>query len=94
MGSLDDKVALVTGSLSGIGVASAHALAAEGANVVLNSSLVEAGKAVTSAPVTDGHYIQGGISDETKCPALVEGTNERFRQARHPRQQPWLDHPG
>lgn len=79
MGSLDGKVALVTGSSSGIGEASAHALAAEGANVVVNSSSsVEAGQAVASVLATDGHYIQGDISDETQCQALVEGTIERF----------------
>lgn len=79
MGSLDGKVALVTGSSSGIGEASAHALAAAGANVVVNSSAsVEAGRAVASALVTEGHYIQGDISDETQCQALVQGTIERF----------------
>ncbi|NDH88517.1 MAG: SDR family NAD(P)-dependent oxidoreductase [Actinobacteria bacterium] len=79
MGSLDGKVALVTGSSSGIGEASAHALAAAGANVVVNSSSsVEAGRAVAAALATDGHYIQGDISDETQCQALVEGTIERF----------------
>ena len=53
MGSLDGKVALVTGSSSGIGEASAHALAAAGANVVVNSSSsVEAGRAVAAALAT------------------------------------------
>ena len=79
MGSLDGKVALVTGSSSGIGEASAHALAAAGANVVVNSSAsVEAGRAVASALATEGHYIQGDFSDETQCQALVQGTIERF----------------
>lgn len=81
MGSLDGKVALVTGSTSGIGKASAHALAAEGAHIVLNSSSsVDAGLALVEALPTESHYIQGDISKEDDCKALVAGAVERFGQ--------------
>jgi len=78
-GPLAGKVALVTGSSSGIGEASAHALAAAGAKVVVNSSnSVEAGQAVAAALPTESHYIQGDISNEDNCKALVAGTVEQF----------------
>lgn len=81
MGSLDGKVALVTGSTSGIGKASAHALAGEGAHIVLNSSSsVDAGLALVEALPTESHYIQGDISKEDDCTALVAGAVERFGQ--------------
>ncbi|MEM9202267.1 MAG: SDR family oxidoreductase [Actinomycetota bacterium] len=81
MGTLDGKVALVTGSSSGIGEASAHALAAAGVHVVVNSSSsVDAGQAVAAALPTEGHYLQADISDETQCQALVAGAVERFGQ--------------
>ena len=75
------KVALVTGSTSGIGKASAHALAAEGARIVVNSSAsVDAGRALVDALPTESHYIQGDISKEDDCTALVAGAVERFGQ--------------
>lgn len=79
MGELDGKVALVTGSSSGIGEASARMLAAAGANVVVNSSSsVEAGTTIAAELPTEAHYLQGDISDEAQCEALVAGTVERF----------------
>ena len=79
MGELDGKVALVTGSSSGIGEASARMLAEAGANVMVNSSSsVEAGTAVAAALPTESDYLRGDISDEAQCEALVAGTVERF----------------
>jgi short chain dehydrogenase len=51
---LDNKVALVTGSTSGIGLGIARALAAAGANVVLNGfgTVEEIGKAKSTIEVS------------------------------------------
>ena len=70
---LDGRVALVTGSSSGIGEACARRLAASGATVVVNSSRsVEAGRAV--AAEIGGHYLQADIADPDSCAALVRST--------------------
>lgn len=79
MGAVDGKVAIVTGSSSGIGEAAARSLAAEGASVVVNSSSsVAAGEAVAESLPTDSIYIQADISDEEQDRALVAQTLERF----------------
>lgn len=73
---LRGRVALVTGSSSGIGEAIARRLAADGATVVVNSARsVEAGEAV--AADIGGHYVQADISEESQCAALVDATVER-----------------
>lgn len=77
--SLDGKVAIVTGSSSGIGEAAARALAAAGASVVVNSSSsVEAGTAVAESLPTESIYVQADISDEAQDEALVAETLDRF----------------
>jgi len=79
MGELDGKVAIVTGSSSGIGEATAQRLAALGANVVVNSSSsVEAGTAVADALPTESIYVQADISDQAQGRRLIEDTIERF----------------
>ena len=76
---LDGKVAIVTGSSSGIGEATAHRLAALGANVVVNSSSsVEAGTAVADALPTESLYVQADISDQAQGHALLAQTIDRF----------------
>ena len=68
---LDGRVAIVTGSSSGIGAETARRLAGLGATVVVNSaSSVSAGQAV--AEEVGGTYVQADISDQAQCHALVD----------------------
>ena len=70
----ENKVALVTGSSSGIGEETARLFAAEGARVVVNSSSsVAAGEAVASS-LPDAIYLQADISDAEASARLVEDT--------------------
>jgi len=76
---LDGKVAIVTGSSSGIGESTAHRLAALGANVVVNSSSsVEAGTSVADSLPTESLYVQADISDQSQGHALLAQTIDRF----------------
>jgi len=76
-GRLDGKVALVTGSSSGIGAATARALSREGATVVVNSSSsVEAGRAL-AAELGDASYHRADIGDENEARELVETAARR-----------------
>src|SRR5271166_4753190 len=77
-GSLAGKVALVTGSASGIGAATARALDAEGATVVVNSvRSVETGRAIASELET-ACYVQADIAIEADARRLVETTIQRY----------------
>ena len=74
----DGKVALVTGSSSGIGAATARVLAARGASVVVNSATsVDAGQRV-AAGLGDAAYVQADIADPDACQYLVDSTIDRF----------------
>ena len=79
MGELDGRVAIVTGSSSGIGEATAHRLSALGATVVVNSSSsVEAGQAVAAALAGPSLYVQADIADQAQGQALLDRTLDAF----------------
>lgn len=78
MRELDGRVAIVTGGSRGIGLATARALAAEGAQVVVTSRRREAAE---SAAAEVGHGAAGfaaPAADEAAASACVEGVVERF----------------
>jgi ketoreductase RED2 len=75
---LEGKVAIVTGSSSGIGEAIARLFAAEGASVVVNSTRsVAAGEAI-AAELPNAIYVRGDVAQEDQAKALIQTTLDRF----------------
>jgi len=78
---LDGKVALVTGSSSGIGEEVARRLSDLGASVVVNSAnSVDAGQQVAKSLSTKSLYIQADISDQAAGQQLIDMTISEFGQ--------------
>ncbi|MBA3280701.1 MAG: SDR family oxidoreductase [Acidimicrobiia bacterium] len=76
--SLAGKVALITGSSSGIGEAIARHFADHGASVLVNSvKSVEAGERI-AAELPDACYVQASIADEGGPQRLVDAAVERW----------------
>jgi ketoreductase RED2 len=79
MEALEGRVAIVTGSSSGIGEATARQLAALGAKVVVNSSSsVDQGEAVAESLPTESLYVQADISDQAQGHDLIARSVDRF----------------
>jgi ketoreductase RED2 len=79
MADVQGRVAIVTGSSSGIGEAVARNLSLAGANVVVNSSSsVSNGQRVAAALPTDAIYIQADIANPHQCQGLVDQALNRF----------------
>ena len=74
-----DKTVLVTGAGSGIGAATAHRFAREGANVVLNGRTREKLEAVAGALDPQRTLVHpGDVSDEASAEAMVAAAVARF----------------
>jgi len=72
----EDRVAVVTGGGSGIGLATAHRFADEGARVVVVDVNAEAGRAAADA--VGGEFVGCDVSDETSVSELFDGVAQRY----------------
>lgn len=82
MHSLDGKIAIVTGSASGIGAATAIRLAARGARVLVNysKSAAEAEEVVATIRAAGGtaEAVQASVAHDADCRKLVEAAVTRW----------------
>lgn len=81
MNRLKDKVAIVTGSTSGIGIGIARLYAAEGAKVVICGRRAERGQAVVDRIVAEGgeasyHFMD--VTDTSSIEKLMADTYEKY----------------
>jgi len=82
MTELDGKVAIITGSASGVGAATARRFSARGAKVVINYSRSEQEAAATAAACRDANgeamLCAADVSDDAACRAMVDGAIDRW----------------
>lgn len=75
------KVALITGGVSGIGLATARLLVAEGAKIAVGDINAEAGEALEkSLPAGSVRFTQCDVTDDVQVKQLVEGAVEAFHR--------------
>jgi 3-oxoacyl-[acyl-carrier protein] reductase len=78
----DRKLAIVTGSATGVGAASALALAQRGYDVVINYSKSEAeaqaSRAACEATGAQALVVQGDVADDAACKAIVQAAVQRW----------------
>ncbi|MBB4685427.1 NAD(P)-dependent dehydrogenase (short-subunit alcohol dehydrogenase family) [Amycolatopsis jiangsuensis] len=72
----EDRVVVITGGASGIGLAAARRLADEGAKVVIADVTPEQGKA--AADEVGGRFVQTDVTDAEQVDALFQATVDEF----------------
>jgi ketoreductase RED2 len=78
MPDFEGRVAIVTGSTSGMGAAIARRFAAEGAGVVVNSSKSREAGQELAADLPDSVYVQADVGVEAEAQRLVDAALERW----------------
>lgn len=78
MGRVASKVALISGGSRGIGAASARALVAEGARVVIGDILDEEGKALVAELGDSARYVHLDVTSEEDWASAVQATVTEF----------------
>ncbi|HCG90545.1 MAG TPA: oxidoreductase [Dehalococcoidia bacterium] len=83
----NNSVALITGSASGIGAATANQLAQSGSHVVINYSRNESG-AMSTAEICASYgvetlVIKADVSEQNECNALVSAAYEKWGRIDH-----------
>lgn len=79
--NLKDKVVIVTGVTSGLGVSLAHILAARGATVIGTGRRAERGEAVAADVRAAGFkmdFIQADVGNVEDCRRVIDATVERY----------------
>jgi NAD(P)-dependent dehydrogenase (short-subunit alcohol dehydrogenase family) len=76
---LDDRVAVVTGGSTGIGLATARRLLSVGASVMVASTDSSRGRRVVANLATDrAAFHRADVTDETSVVSLIDATIQRF----------------
>ena len=89
-GRIEGKVALISGSASGIGEAVTRRFAAEGARLWINDINAARLDALVTELRNDGVEVQGtvgDVSDSAFVTSWVDAANDEVRPHRHPLQQ-------
>ncbi|RYJ00833.1 MAG: SDR family NAD(P)-dependent oxidoreductase, partial [Actinomycetales bacterium] len=76
MGSLDDRVVLVSGGTQGVGLAIARAALTEGARVVVTGRRADVGERAAGELSTlgDARFVACDVADVDACRAAVDAT--------------------
>lgn len=80
MGRLDNKVAVITGATSGIGLRTAEIFVAEGAKIVVAGRRAAEGEALAKQLGANCRFLQTDVTDEAQMKALISLAVDHFGQ--------------